>query len=200
MFTSSLTEEVRSLNTYIEHVSAKIDSPVLCEKIRLFVYAPREIQETYRVDARLEHTHLLRAILMSSQEPVLSRSLAGRVDRAWRKWAAWMAERKRQGKGMVDESDSEEETIDEEAWLFEDLRVLFKLYSRLRDREQLIALVFEASFRFLSSRLVLYSSDTIGRHGRVAQGHHHHLLHPARSGIQSGKHRRIPGGLAKLYQ
>ncbi|KAG6378533.1 hypothetical protein JVT61DRAFT_12795 [Boletus reticuloceps] len=145
MFTSSLTEEVRSLNTYIELVSAKIDSPVLCEKIRLFVHAPREIQETYRVDARLEHTHLLRAILMGSQEPVLPRSLAGRVDRAWRKWAAWMAERKRQGNGKVDEgdSDSEEGPTDEEAWLFEDLRVLFKLYSRLRDREQLIALIFE---------------------------------------------------------
>ncbi|KAF8138262.1 hypothetical protein EV363DRAFT_1519625 [Boletus edulis] len=143
MFTSSLTEEVRSLNTYIELVSAKIDSPVLCEKIRLFVHAPREIQETYRVDARLGHTHLLRAILMGSQEPVLPRSLAGRVDRAWRKWAAWMAERKRQVNGKVDESDSEEGPTDEEAWLFEDLRVLFKLYSRLRDREQLIALIFE---------------------------------------------------------
>ncbi|KAF8559087.1 hypothetical protein OG21DRAFT_1454290 [Imleria badia] len=151
MFTSSLTEEARSLNTYIEHVSAKIDSPVLCEKIRLFVHAPREIQETYRVDARLEHTHLLRAILMASQEPVLSRSLAGRVDRAWKKWAAWMAEREREGKGKIEESDSEEGPVDEEAWLFEDLRVLFRLHSRLRDREQLIALIFEASFS--SSRL-----------------------------------------------
>lgn len=144
MFTSSLTEEVRSLNTYIEHVSAKVDSPVLCEKIRLFVHAPREIQETYRVDARLERTHLLRAILMGNKEPVLSRSLAGRVDRAWRKWAAWMAERKREGKGKTDESDSEEGPTDEEAWLFEDLRVLLKLHWRLRDRKQLIALIFEA--------------------------------------------------------
>ncbi|KAI9574880.1 hypothetical protein HD554DRAFT_2050706 [Boletus coccyginus] len=142
MFTSSLTEEVRSLNTYIEHVSAKIDSPVLCEKVSLFVYAPREIQETYRANARLEHTHLLRSILMGGEEPVVSRSLAGRVDRAWRRWAVWMAQRKREGRG-ADESDSEEGPTDEEAWLFEDLRVLLKLYLRLRDREQLIALVFE---------------------------------------------------------
>jgi hypothetical protein len=35
---------------------------------------------------------------------------------------------------------------DEDAWLFEDLKVLAHLYSRLRDREQLIALVFEVRF------------------------------------------------------
>ncbi|KAH0839734.1 hypothetical protein J3R83DRAFT_674 [Lanmaoa asiatica] len=143
MFTSSLTEEVRSLNTYIDHVSAKIDSPVLCEKVRLFVYAPREVQEMCRMHAQLEHTHLLRVILMGGKEPVLSRSLAERVDSAWRKWAAWMVERRQQGKSKI-ESDSEEGPSDEEAWLFEDLRVLINLYSRLRDREQLIALIFEA--------------------------------------------------------
>ena len=146
MFTSSLSEEVKTLNTYIEHVSAKIDAPILCEKIRIFVYAPREIQELYRVDARLQRTHLLRVILMGGEEPVLSRSLATRVNRAWSKWAAWMAERQREGKGKRDESDSEEGPNDEEAWLFEDLRVLINLYSRLRDREQLIALIFEVRF------------------------------------------------------
>lgn len=152
MFTSSLTEEVRSLNTYIGHVSAKIDSSILCEKVRLFVYAPREIQEMYRVNARREHTHLLRVVLLGGEEPLLSRSLAARVDRAWRKWAAWMAERQRQGRGKGDGSDSEEGPADEEAWLYEDLSVLIKLYSRLRDREQLIALMFEV--RFVASRLV----------------------------------------------
>lgn len=151
MFTSSLTEEVRSLNTYIEHVSAKIDSPVLCEKVRLFVYAPREIQEMYRADAQLKHTHLLRVVLLGGEEPVLSRSLAARVDRAWKKWAAWMAETQHQGKGKGDRSDSEEGPTDEEAWLYEDLRVLVKQYSKLRDREQLIALIFEA--RFIAPRL-----------------------------------------------
>lgn len=91
---------------------------------------------------------------MGGEEPVLSRSLAGRVDRAWRRWAVWMAQRKREGRG-ADESDSEEGPTDEEAWLFEDLKVLLKLYSRLRDREQLIALVFEA--RFLASPLACRS-------------------------------------------
>lgn len=102
------------------------------------------------MNAQLERTHFLRVVLMGGEEPMLSKSLAVRVDRAWRKWAAWMAERERQGRGKGDGSDSDEGPNDEEAWLYEDLRVLTKLYSRLRDREQLIALIFEA--RFIASR------------------------------------------------
>lgn len=43
----------------------------------------------------------------------------------------------------LQDSDDDEGPQDEEAWLFEDLSVLTKLYSRLRDREQLIELIFE---------------------------------------------------------
>lgn len=41
------------------------------------------------------------------------------------------------------DSDDDEGPQNEEAWLFEDLSVLAKLYSRLRDREQLIELIFQ---------------------------------------------------------
>lgn len=51
MFTSSLTEEVKVLEEDIEAVKEKVDDPVMCEKIRLFVYAPREIQDMYKTDA-----------------------------------------------------------------------------------------------------------------------------------------------------
>lgn len=36
---------------------------------------------------------------------------------------------------------------DDDAWLYEDLMLLAKLYSRLLDREQLIALIFEVGTR-----------------------------------------------------
>lgn len=35
----------------IEMVKEKVDDPVICEKIRQFVYAPSEIQAFYRADA-----------------------------------------------------------------------------------------------------------------------------------------------------
>ena len=48
MFTSSLIEEVKSLEEDIEAVKEKVDDPVICEKVRQFVYAPKEIQAVYK--------------------------------------------------------------------------------------------------------------------------------------------------------
>jgi hypothetical protein len=154
MFTSSLTEEVKTLNTYIEHVSVKIDSPILCEKIRLFVSAPREIQDMYRADAKAENTHLLRVVLRGAEDPVLPRALAGKVERAGSRWEEWTKHNEANGRRGMESDSDDEGSMDEEAWLFEDLKVLVKLYSRLRDREQLIALIFEV--RILCIRPLRY--------------------------------------------
>jgi len=51
MFTSSLNEEVKSLEEDIEAVKDKVDDPVICEKIRQFVYAPMAIQAIYKNDS-----------------------------------------------------------------------------------------------------------------------------------------------------
>jgi hypothetical protein len=51
MFTSSLNEEVKSLEEDIEAVKDKVDDPVICEKVRQFVYAPKEIQALYKRDS-----------------------------------------------------------------------------------------------------------------------------------------------------
>ena len=51
MFTSSLNEEVKSLEEDIEAVKDKVDDPVICEKVRQFVYAPNEIQAIYKSDS-----------------------------------------------------------------------------------------------------------------------------------------------------
>ena len=50
MFTSSLTEEVKALEEQIEAVKEKVDDPIMCEKIKQFVYAPREIQAMLKED------------------------------------------------------------------------------------------------------------------------------------------------------
>lgn len=51
MFTSNLTEEIKALQEDIDAVSSKIEDPLLCEKVRLFVFAPMEIQDLLRLDA-----------------------------------------------------------------------------------------------------------------------------------------------------
>ena len=159
MFTSSLTEEVKALEEDIEAVKSKIEDDLMCEKLRLFVYAPREIQDMLKQDAgRLpvvlhmfiseidfmwsqlvkENINILAVIMRSGDVPVLSRPQMQRVVRARRAHALYVKARE-----ALEDSDDDDGPQDEDAWLFEDFRVLTQLYSRLRDREQLIALIFE---------------------------------------------------------
>jgi hypothetical protein len=51
MFSSSLTEDVRALQDDIDAVAEKVDDPVLCQKVEMFVGAPFEIQDMFRRDA-----------------------------------------------------------------------------------------------------------------------------------------------------
>ena len=158
MFTSSLTEEVKSLEAEIESVKDKVDDPVMCAKVRQFVYAPREIQAMFKDDAGKKKFHgachisltwkmiasegmnLITIVLRSSEEPVLSRIQMHRLARAQKAHTIYM-----KNKAAQEDSDDDDGPQDEDAWLLEDLKVLTNLYSRLRDREQLIELIFEVS-------------------------------------------------------
>lgn len=158
MFTSSLAEEVKGLEAEIESVKDKVDDPVMCAKVRQFVYAPREIQAMFKDDAgkillswRILHfwlwktiasegMNLITIVLRSSEEPILSRIQMHRLARAQKAHTIYM-----RNKAALEDSDDDEGPQDEDAWLLEDLKLLTKLYSRLKDREQLIELVFEVS-------------------------------------------------------
>ena len=87
-----------------------------------------------------EQMHLIVIVLRNSEHPVLSRPQMSRVAKSWEKYRQYL----RYKKELAD-SDEDEGPKDEEAWLFEDLQLLGKLYSRLRDREQLISLIYEVS-------------------------------------------------------
>ncbi|EIW76124.1 hypothetical protein CONPUDRAFT_146665 [Coniophora puteana RWD-64-598 SS2] len=138
MFTGSLSEEVKALEEDIEMVVEKIKDTVLCEKIRLYIYAPREIQDMYREDADQERINILTVILRSGDEPRLDRVRINRVMRAHQAHNIYMRQRE-----QLADSDDDDGPQNDDAWLYEDLKILLQLYSRLRDREQLIALIFE---------------------------------------------------------
>ncbi|KAJ7095405.1 hypothetical protein B0H15DRAFT_968044 [Mycena belliarum] len=140
MFTGSLTEEVRALEEEIDAVKDKVDDPMICEKIKQFVYAPREIQDMLKADAIAERMNLITVVLRAADDPFLSRAQMHRVAKAHRAHAAYVKHRE-----SLADSDDDDGPQDEDGWLFEDLKVLAHLYSRLRDREQLIGLLFEGS-------------------------------------------------------
>ena len=51
MFTSNLTEEARNLQEDINMVCETVGDSEMCEKVRRFIYAPKESQSTFRDDA-----------------------------------------------------------------------------------------------------------------------------------------------------
>ncbi|CAA7259770.1 unnamed protein product [Cyclocybe aegerita] len=138
MFTSSLAEEVKALEEEIEAVKDKVDDPIMCEKIRQFVYAPRDIQNMFKADAASEQMNLITIVLRSAEEPLLSRIQMHRLARAHKAHTIYLKR-----KETLADSDDDDGPQDEDAWLLEDLKVLTHLYSRLKDREQLIELIFE---------------------------------------------------------
>ncbi|KAF9453006.1 hypothetical protein P691DRAFT_659540 [Macrolepiota fuliginosa MF-IS2] len=138
MFTSSLTEEVKQIQEDIEAVKDKVDDPLICEKVRQFVYAPREIQEMFKADSVSESMNIFVVVLRSSEQPALSRPQMHRLARAHKAHAHYVKSRE-----ALSDSDDDDGPQDEDAWLLEDLKVLAYLYTRLRDREMLIDLIFE---------------------------------------------------------
>ncbi|WVQ71077.1 hypothetical protein IAR50_000602 [Cryptococcus sp. DSM 104548] len=138
MFSSSLSEEVRMLEEDIEVVQDKIDDPVLCQKIEQYAKAPFEVQESYRRDAASEGVDLLVTILRSPEVPSLSRPQFQRVARAVRAYKEY-----RTSQAEMSDSDDDEGPDNEDAWLCEDLNILLKLWLRKREKEGLLALIFE---------------------------------------------------------
>ncbi|KIY71442.1 hypothetical protein CYLTODRAFT_435231 [Cylindrobasidium torrendii FP15055 ss-10] len=138
MFSGSLQEEVRVLEEEIVAVKEKVEDPVMCEKVKRFVYGAKEIQDLYKSDALAEKLPLLTVVLRSGDEPALTRQQLQRVARAHRAHAAYTKH-----KETLYDSDDDDGPQDEDAWLYEDLKHLAHLYTRLRDREQLIDLIFE---------------------------------------------------------
>jgi hypothetical protein len=89
-----------------------------------------------------ERQDLLAVILRSPEAPCLDRNQMQRVfraNRAYKQYKTYQAE--------LDDSDDDEGPDNDDAWLFEDLMVLMKLMMRKKEKEQLLALIFEVSYR-----------------------------------------------------
>ncbi|KAL7422844.1 hypothetical protein Q5752_002140 [Cryptotrichosporon argae] len=138
MFSSSLSEDVRLIAEDIQAVQDKIDDPVLCQKIDQYVNAPYEIQDVFRKDAASEGVDLLVVLLRSPTPPILSRPQIQRVARASRAYREYKL-----AQADAEDSDDDQGPDNDDAWLFEDLGILLKLMQRKKEKEALLALIFE---------------------------------------------------------
>lgn len=87
-----------------------------------------------------EGLNLLTVVLRSGEAPALTRPQVHRVMQAHRAHAEYLQQR-----ADLADSDDDDGPQDDDAWLYEDLTILAKLYSQLRDKEQIIELIFEVS-------------------------------------------------------
>jgi hypothetical protein len=150
MLTSSIQEEVRELGQMAERIASKIEDDLLCERVRSYVHAPFEFQKALRDESERDHLDLMTVILKCNSLPgippnippplPLSRGQIHRVVRSSRAFERYKQYRASLGKDDIDEGP---DAVDEDAWLYEDLHVLLKCVTRIRDKEQMISLLFE---------------------------------------------------------
>jgi hypothetical protein len=85
---------------------------------------------------------LLVIILRSPQVPTLSRPQLQRCFKASRAYKSYKA-----AQADMEDSDDDLGPEDDDAWLFEDLNLLLKLWIKRREKEGLLALIFEVGTR-----------------------------------------------------
>ncbi|KAK0528581.1 hypothetical protein OC842_004504 [Tilletia horrida] len=143
MFSVGLQDDVRELTEICTAVANKVEDAELCEKVRAFVYAPPETQSALRQEASEEHLDLMTVILRSPELCTHVRLDKFQVNRAVRSSRAYEKYKEYRRNLGADEEDEGPE--DDDAWLYEDLHVYLRMTQRLRDKEQMISLIFEGA-------------------------------------------------------
>ncbi|KAK0553655.1 hypothetical protein OC845_001127 [Tilletia horrida] len=141
MFSSGLQDDVRELTEICTAVADKVEDPDMCEKVRAFVYAAPEQQVELRQEASEEHLDLMTVILRSPDLAPQLRLDKYQINRAVRSSRAY--EKYKEYRRNLGPEEEDEGPEDEDAWLYEDLHVLLRMKQRLRDKEQMISLIFE---------------------------------------------------------
>lgn len=112
------------------------------------------------------------------------------ANRAYKQYKAYQAD--------LDDSDDDEGPENDDAWLFEDLTVMMKLMMRKREKEQLLALIFEVRTSLAGHDRLL--TNFTGLDSRAVEGHYHHLLLATGNRVQGCQYRRLVERSSKLYQ
>ena len=116
-------------------------------------------------------------ILQSPDPPTLSRPQYQRVFRASRAYKEHKAAQEE-----MDDSDDDVGPENDDAWLFEDLNIMLRLWMRKREKEQLLALIFEVCAMTFKLAFDLYVT---GCDCRVVERYHYDILCSIGSGLQS---------------
>ena len=130
VFGMALNDGIRTFQKSIDSVVIKIGDPVLCQKLQIFCDSPESLKNELRSEAVVEDIDLIVAILRSDRiSPELSSEQIGKVFNAYVAWNHTV------------------ENVDDEmksgAILFSQLKQLLKMYTRQRDKAQMLSVIQE---------------------------------------------------------
>jgi len=130
VFGMALNDGIRSFQKSIDSLVLKIDDPILCEKLKNFCNAEEDLKNEIRSEAVAEQIDLVVAILRSDKiSPELEPEQVGKVFNAFVAW-----------NNAVDNVDDEMKLG---AQLFAHLKSLLKMYTRQRDKAQMLSVIEE---------------------------------------------------------
>ncbi|KAG8626309.1 hypothetical protein KVT40_005254 [Elsinoe batatas] len=130
IFGMALGDGIRSVQRSVDALQAKIDEPILAQKIKNFVEAEPEVKEAIRLEAQDEQIDLVVALLKSENlEPKLESEDVGRVFNAYVAW-----------NNAVENVDDQMRSLAE---LYARLKQLLKLQTRARDKVQMLHMIEE---------------------------------------------------------
>ncbi|THC96939.1 hypothetical protein EYZ11_003600 [Aspergillus tanneri] len=130
IFSMTLNDGIKAFQKSIDALAAKVDDPVLCQKLKAFTGADETIKNEIRSEAATEDVDLIVAILRSELlDPEITTEQVGKVFNAYVAWNF-----------AVDHDDQE---MREGAQWFAHLKQLLKLYTRQRDKAMMLSIVEE---------------------------------------------------------
>ncbi|KAL9098320.1 MAG: hypothetical protein Q9163_006003 [Psora crenata] len=130
VFGMALNDGIKAFQMSIDSLALKIGDPILCEKLQAFCNSPEDLKNEIRSEALIEDIDLVVAILRSERiSPELTSDQIGKVFNAYVAWNHTV------------------ENVDEEmragATLFAHLKQLLKMYTRQRDKAQMLSMIQE---------------------------------------------------------
>lgn len=130
IFGLALNDGIKSFQKSIDSLILKINDPILCEKLKRFCNADEDTKNEIRSEAVADDIDLIVAILRSEKfAPDLTPQQIGKVFNAFVAW-----------NNAIDNIDEE---MKQGAQLFAYLKQLLKMYTRQRDKAQMLSVIEE---------------------------------------------------------
>ena len=130
IFSMTLNDGIKSFQKSIDALAAKVEDPILCQKLKAFTDADEDAKNEIRSEATAEDVDLIVAILRS--ELLTPELTPEQFERVFNGYVAWNY--------AVENVDQE---MREGAHWFANMKQLLKLYTRQRDKAMMLSIVEE---------------------------------------------------------